>query len=120
MQFGGQHGGVPTFGMALPGYFQPEHGTGNPEMTWLPILAGPGALGGSYCPPYTVLDGSYQADKPGLPSSAGSSSQENSSNNPNDEEPMERPEVTNNGNSQRSNSNPNKQPRRYSEMSFSK
>jgi hypothetical protein len=73
MQFGGQHGGVPTFGMALPGYFQPEHGTGNPEMTWLPILAGPGALGGSYCPPYTVLDGSYQADKPGLPSSAGSS-----------------------------------------------
>ncbi|KAL9312314.1 Protein MLN51 [Arabidopsis thaliana] len=120
MQFGGQHGGVPTFGMALPGYVQPEHGTGNPEMTWLPILAGPGALGGSYCPPYTVLDGSYQADKPGLPSSAGSSSQENSSNNPNDEEPMERPEVTNNGNSQRSNSNPNKQPRRYSEMSFSK
>ncbi|KAG7652423.1 Btz domain [Arabidopsis thaliana x Arabidopsis arenosa] len=120
MQFGGQHGGVPTFGMALPGYVQPEHGTGNPEMTWLPILAAPGALGGSYCPPYAALDGSYQAHKPGLPSSAGSSSYENSSNNPNDEEPMDRPEVTNNGNSQRSNSNQNKQPRRYSEMSFSK
>jgi hypothetical protein len=37
MQFGGQHGGVPTFGMALPGYFQPEHGTGNPEMTWYAV-----------------------------------------------------------------------------------
>ncbi|XP_020889736.1 uncharacterized protein LOC9323915 isoform X3 [Arabidopsis lyrata subsp. lyrata] len=120
MQFSGQHGGVPTFGMALPGYVQPEHGTGNPEMTWLPILAGPGALGGSYCPPYAALDGSYQAHKPGLPSSAGSSSYENSSNNPNDEEPMDRPEVTNNGNSQGPNSNQNKQPRRYSEMSFSK
>ncbi|XP_010417763.1 PREDICTED: uncharacterized protein LOC104703447 isoform X2 [Camelina sativa] len=91
MQFGGQHGGVPTFGMALPGYVQPEHGTGNPEMTWLPILPGPGALGGSYCPPYAAIDGSYQAHKPMLPSSAGSSSQENSSNSPNDEEPMERP-----------------------------
>ncbi|XP_010473002.1 PREDICTED: uncharacterized protein LOC104752533 isoform X2 [Camelina sativa] len=93
MQFGGQHGGVPTFGMALPGYVQPEHGTGNPEMTWLPILPGPGALGGSYCPPYAAIDGSYQAHKPMLPSSAGSSSQENSSNNPNDEEPMERPDT---------------------------
>lgn len=38
MQFGGQHGGVPTFGVALPGYVQPEHGTGNPEMTWYAIL----------------------------------------------------------------------------------
>ncbi|XP_010430029.1 PREDICTED: uncharacterized protein LOC104714384 isoform X1 [Camelina sativa] len=93
MQFGGQHGGVPTFGMALPGYVQPEHGTGNPEMTWLPILPGPGALGGSYCPPYAATNGSYQAHKPMIPSSAGSSSQENSSNNPNDEEPMERPEI---------------------------
>ncbi|ESQ27028.1 hypothetical protein EUTSA_v10018298mg [Eutrema salsugineum] len=129
MQFGGQHGGVPSsgmalpgyvHGMALPGYVQPEHGTGNPEMTWLPILTGPGALGASYSP-YAAIDGSYQAHKPGLPSSAGSSSQENSSSNPNDEEkPVERLEVTNNGNSQRLNSNRNKQPRRYSEMSLSK
>lgn len=37
MQFSGQHGGVPTFGMALPGYVQPEHGTGNPEMTWYAV-----------------------------------------------------------------------------------
>ncbi|VVA95952.1 unnamed protein product [Arabis nemorensis] len=111
MQFGGQHGGVPTFGMALPGYVQQEHGTGNPEMTWL--FTGPGALGASYCPPYAAIDGSYQAHKPGLPSTAGSFSQENSSNNPNDEDkPIERPEVTNNGTSQRSNSNTNKQPRR--------
>ncbi|EOA34989.1 hypothetical protein CARUB_v10020081mg [Capsella rubella] len=120
MQFGVQHGRLPTFGMALPGYVQPEHGIGNPEMTWLPILPGPGALGGSYYPPYAATDGSYQAHTPGLPSSAGSSSQETSSDNPNDEEPMEGPEVTNNGNSQPPNGNPNKQPRRYSEMSFSK
>lgn len=37
MQFSGQHGGVPTFGMALPGYVQPEHGTGA-EMTWYAVL----------------------------------------------------------------------------------
>ncbi|KAJ0256726.1 Protein MLN51 [Hirschfeldia incana] len=121
MQFGGQHGGVPTFGVALPGYVQPEHGTRNPEMTWLPILTGPGSLGASYPPPYAAIDGSYQVHKPGLPSSAGSFSLENSSKNPTDEEkPVERHDVTNNGTTQRSNSNPNKQPRRYSEMSFSK
>ncbi|KAG2324571.1 hypothetical protein Bca4012_039073 [Brassica carinata] len=121
MHFGGQHGGVPTFGVALPGYVQPEHGTGNPEMTWLPILTGPGAMGASYPPPYAAIDGSYQVHKPGLPSSAGSSSQKNSSDNPTDEEaPVERPDATNNGTSKRSNSNPSKQPRRYSEMSFSK
>lgn len=34
MQFGGQHGGVPTFGMAYPGYVQSEDGVRNPEMTW--------------------------------------------------------------------------------------
>lgn len=34
MQFGGQHGGVPTIGMAFPGYYQSEDGVGNPEMTW--------------------------------------------------------------------------------------
>lgn len=38
MQFGGQHGGVPTFGMAYPGYVQPEHGVGNPEMAWYALL----------------------------------------------------------------------------------
>ncbi|KAJ4884810.1 CASC3/Barentsz eIF4AIII binding [Raphanus sativus] len=121
MQFGGQHGGVPTFGVALPGYVQPENGTGNPEMTWLPILTGPGALGASYPPPYAAIDGSYQVHKSGLPSSAGLSSQQNSSKNTTDEEkPVERHEATDNGTPQRSNSNPNKQPRRYSEMSFSK
>lgn len=34
MQFGSQHGGVPTIGMAIPGYYQSENGVGNPEMTW--------------------------------------------------------------------------------------
>ncbi|KAL0723532.1 hypothetical protein Bca4012_038131 [Brassica carinata] len=121
MQFGGQHGGVPTFGMAFPGYYQPENGVGNPEMTWMPVLTGPGALGASYSPPYAAIDGSYQAHKPGLPSSAGSSSKENSTNNLNDlENPMESPEVTESGVSKRQNNNPSKQPRRYSEMSFSK
>ncbi|VVA91421.1 unnamed protein product [Arabis nemorensis] len=121
MQFGGQHGGVPTIGMAIPGYYQSENGVGNPEMTWMPVLTGPGALGASYSPPYAAIDGSYQACKPGLPSSAGSSSRENSTNNLNDlEKLMERPEVTESGVSQRQNNNPSKQPRRYSEMSFSK
>ncbi|KAJ0257057.1 CASC3/Barentsz eIF4AIII binding protein [Hirschfeldia incana] len=121
MQFGGQHGGVPTFGMAFPGYYQPENGVGNPEMTWMPVLTGPGALGASYSPPYPAIDGSYQAHKPGLPSSAGSSSKGNSTNNLNDlENPVESPEVTESGVSKRQNNNPGKQPRRYSEMSFSK
>lgn len=38
MQFGGQHPGgpgVPTIGMALPGYVaQQQMGMGNNEMTW--------------------------------------------------------------------------------------
>ncbi|KAF8086901.1 hypothetical protein N665_0609s0032 [Sinapis alba] len=121
MQFGGQHGGVPTFGMAFPGYYQPENGVGNPEMTWMPVLTGPGAIGASYSPPYAAIDGSYQAQKPGLPSSAGSSSKANSTNNLNDlENPVESPEVTESGVSKQQNNNPSKQPRRYSEMSFSK
>ncbi|KFK43785.1 hypothetical protein AALP_AA1G172200 [Arabis alpina] len=121
MQFGGQHGGVPTFGMAFPGYYQSEDGVANPEMTWMPVLTGPGGLGASYSPPYAAIDGSYQARKPGLPSSTGSSSKGNSTNNLNDlENPMERPDVTESGVSQRQNNNPSKQPRRYSEMSFGK
>ncbi|KAG2319854.1 hypothetical protein Bca4012_053893 [Brassica carinata] len=113
MQFGGQHGGVPTFGMAFPGYVQPENGIGNPEMTWMPVLTGPGpgALGASYSPPYAAIDGSYQTHKPE------SSSKENLDDL---ERPLERPEVTESGVSKRQNSNPSKQPRRYSEMSFRK
>ncbi|WZZ80348.1 protein MLN51 homolog isoform X1 [Brassica napus] len=115
MQFGGQHGGVPTFGMAFPGYVQPENGIGNPEMTWMPVLTGPGALGASYSPPYAAVDGSFQAHKPG------SSSRKNSTNNLDDlEKPVESPEFTESGVSKRQNSNSSKQPRRYSEMSFSK
>ncbi|XP_018451479.1 protein MLN51 homolog isoform X2 [Raphanus sativus] len=114
MQFGGQHGGVPTFGMAFPGYVQPENGIGNPEMTWMPVLTGPGALGASYSTPYAAVDGSYQAHKPG-------SSRENSTNNLDDlEKPLERPDFTESGVSKRQNGNSSKQPRRYSEMSFSK
>ncbi|XP_019091393.1 PREDICTED: uncharacterized protein LOC104740215 isoform X3 [Camelina sativa] len=115
MQLGGQHGGVPAFGMAYPGYVQSEDGVRNPEMTWMPILDGPGALGASFSPPYVA----NQAHKLALSSSLGSS-RENSTNNLIDlENPMERPEVTESGSRQQSN-NPSKQPRRYSEMSFSK
>ncbi|XVF74633.1 hypothetical protein PTKIN_Ptkin13bG0126700 [Pterospermum kingtungense] len=125
MQFGGQHPGglsVPAVGMAFPGYVaQPQLGLGNSEMTWLPVLAGAaGGLGATYCPPYVAFDGAYHARPSGQASSTGSSSKENTSNKPNNElKPSQRPELVSDEFGQRQN-NPNKQPRRYSEMSFSK
>ncbi|XP_052875707.1 protein MLN51 homolog isoform X2 [Gossypium arboreum] len=125
MQFGGQHSGglgVPAVGMAFPGYVaQPQLGTRNSEMTWLPVLTGAaGALGPTYCPPYIAVDGAYNARPSGQTSSTGSSSKENISKKPNNEwNPSQRPELVNDELGQRQN-NPNKQPRRYSEMSFSK
>ncbi|XP_020277105.1 uncharacterized protein LOC109851402 isoform X2 [Asparagus officinalis] len=71
MQFAGQHhNGIPTVGMALPGYMaQPQLGFGNSEMTWVPVLAGAaGALGASY--PCIALDGSYYPLPSGQASSA--------------------------------------------------
>nr|CAB3477504.1 unnamed protein product [Digitaria exilis] len=73
MQFGGQHPGgpgVPTIGMALPGYVaQQQMGMGNNEMAWLPLLAGAaGAFGGSY-PPYIALDPSFYSRPSGQTSS---------------------------------------------------
>ncbi|TYI26808.1 hypothetical protein ES332_A05G136800v1 [Gossypium tomentosum] len=124
MQFGGQHPGslgVPAVGMAFPGYVaQPQLGRGNSEMTWLPVLTGAaGALGATYCPPYIAVDGSDHARPSGQISSTGSSSKENTSNKPNNEwKPSQRTEHSDEF-GQRQN-NPNKQPRRYSEMSFSK
>ncbi|GMI82059.1 CASC3/Barentsz elF4AIII-binding protein [Hibiscus trionum] len=125
MQFGGQHPGglsVPAVGMAFPGYVaQPQLGRGNSEMTWLPVLTGAaGALGATYCPPYIAVDGSYHSRPSGQISSTGSSSKENTSNKPNNEwKPSQRNELVSDEFGQRQN-NPNKQPRRYSEMSFSK
>ncbi|KAK8581239.1 hypothetical protein V6N12_071473 [Hibiscus sabdariffa] len=125
MQFGGQHPGglsVPAVGMAFPGYVaQPQLGRGNSEMTWLPVLTGAaGALGATYCPPYIAVDGSYHGRPSGQTSSTGSSSKENTSNKPNNEwKPSHKTELVNDEFGQRQN-NPNKQPRRYSEMSFSK
>ncbi|KAL4388462.1 hypothetical protein GQ457_09G007270 [Hibiscus cannabinus] len=125
MQFGSQHSGglsVPAVGMAFPGYVaQPQLGMRNSEMTWLPVLTGAGgALGGTYCPPYISVDGAYNARPSGQKSSTGSSSKENTSNKPNSEwEPSQRPELVSDELGQRHN-NSNKQPRRYSEMSFSK
>ncbi|GMI93825.1 CASC3/Barentsz elF4AIII-binding protein [Hibiscus trionum] len=115
MQFGGQHSGglsVPAVGMAFPGYVaQPQLGMRNSEMTWLPVLTGAGGtLGGTYCPPYIAVDGAYNARPSGQKSSTGSSSKENTS---------QRPELVSDEVGQRQN-NSNKQPRRYSEMSFSK
>lgn len=124
MQFGGQHPGglgVPAVGMAFPGYVAQPHGLGNSEMTWLPVLAGAaGALGATYCSPYIAVDGSYNARPSGQTSSVGSSSKENNTNKSNNEwKPSQRPELVSDEFGQRQN-NPNKQPRRYSEMSFSK
>ncbi|CAN0878278.1 Protein MLN51 homolog [Linum grandiflorum] len=93
MQFGGQHPGgigVPAVGMAFPGYVsQSQHGVGNSEMTWLPVLTGPaGALGATYCPPYITVDGSYHS---GQTSSLSSSSKETTvTNSNNDSKPPQR------------------------------
>ncbi|KAF3450787.1 hypothetical protein FNV43_RR06876 [Rhamnella rubrinervis] len=89
MQFGGQHPGgigVPAVGMAFPGYVaQSQLGLANSEMTWLPVLAGAGGLGTSYCPPYITVDGSYHARPSGQTSSGGASSKEKNGNKPNNE-----------------------------------
>uniref|UniRef100_R7W7J7 Uncharacterized protein n=1 Tax=Aegilops tauschii TaxID=37682 RepID=R7W7J7_AEGTA len=63
--------GVPTVGMALPGYVaQQQLGMGNNEMAWLPLLAGAaGAFGGSY-PPYITLDPSFYSRSSGQTSSS--------------------------------------------------
>ncbi|KAJ6342615.1 hypothetical protein OIU78_010533, partial [Salix suchowensis] len=98
MQFGNQHPGgigVPTVGMAFPGYVaQPQLGLGNSEMTWLPVLTGAaGALGATYCSPYLTVDGAYHARPSGQASCLGSSSEESSSNMPDNElKPTQRPE----------------------------
>ncbi|PPD74612.1 hypothetical protein GOBAR_DD28457 [Gossypium barbadense] len=120
MQFGGQHSGglsVPAVGMAFPGYVaQPQLGTRNSEMTWLPVLTGAaGALGPTYCPPYIAVDGAYNARPSGQTSSTGSSSKENISKKPNNEwKPSQRPELVSDELGQRQN-NPTKQPRRQVE-----
>ncbi|XP_039033471.1 protein MLN51 homolog isoform X2 [Hibiscus syriacus] len=124
MQLGGQHSGglsVPAVGMAFTGYVsQPQLGLRNSETTWQPVLTGAGgALGGTYCPPYIAFDGAYNARPSGQTSSTVSSG-ENTSNKPNREwKPSQRPELVSDELGQRQN-NSNKQPRRYSEMSFSK
>lgn len=54
--------GVPAVGMALPGYSsQPQFGFANSEVTWVPILAGGGALGSNYSSPYIAVDGASSA-----------------------------------------------------------
>ncbi|CAI0422626.1 unnamed protein product [Linum tenue] len=98
MQIGGQHPGgmgVPALGMAFPGYVaQNQHGLGNSEMTWLPVLTGAaGALGAAYCPSYLTVDGSsYHALPAGQASSTSSSSKEtNASKSNNELKPSQRP-----------------------------
>lgn len=115
MQFGGQHPGgpgVPTVGMALPGYVaQQQLGMGNNEMTWLPVLAGAaGAFGGSY-PPYIALDPSFYSRSSGQTSSS-VPSREPSANKGTKSPP--RNDIVNEELDQRQN-----KPRRYSEMNFS-
>lgn len=120
MPFGGQHPGgmgVPAVGMAFPGYVgQPQHGLGNSEMTWLPVLAGPaGALGASYCPPYFSVDGSYHTRPSGQSASAmsASSNENNAAKVLTDLKPEPRPEPANDDSVHRQ-----KNPRRYTEMKF--
>lgn len=120
MPFGGQHPGgmgVPAVGMAFPGYVgQPQHGLGNSEMTWLPVLAGPaGALGASYCPPYFSVDGSYHTRPSGQSASvmSASSNENNAAKVLTDLKPDSRPEPANDDSVHRQ-----KHPRRYTEMKF--
>ncbi|TVU34361.1 hypothetical protein EJB05_16193, partial [Eragrostis curvula] len=115
MQFGGQHPGgpgVPTIGMALPGYVaQQQMGMGNNEMTWLPLLAGAaGAFGGSY-PPYITLDPSFYS-RPSGQTSSPVPSREPSGNRGAKSPPQN--DIGNEELDQRQN-----KPRRYSEMNFS-
>ncbi|KAI9401839.1 hypothetical protein POPTR_001G178900v4 [Populus trichocarpa] len=118
MQFGSQHPGgigVPAVGMAFPGYVaQPQLGLGNSEMTWLPVLTGAaGALGATYCSPYLTVDGAYHGRPSRQASCLGSSSEESSSNVPDNEwKPTQRPELASDEFGQR------QKPRRYSEMDF--
>ncbi|KAG8077273.1 hypothetical protein GUJ93_ZPchr0007g4585 [Zizania palustris] len=115
MQFGSQHPGglgVPTVGMALPGYVaQQQMGMGNNEMTWLPLLTGAaGAFGGSY-PPYITLDPSFYSRSSGQTSSS-VPSREPTANRGAKSPP--RNDIVNEELDQRQN-----KPRRYSEMNFS-
>ncbi|WOG99224.1 hypothetical protein DCAR_0518572 [Daucus carota subsp. sativus] len=118
MQFGGQHPGgmgVPAVGMAFPGYVN-NPGSGNSEMTWLPVLAGPaGALGASYNSPYLSVDGTYQSRPSGQVSSVnGASSKENNMNKPsNGLMSSQKQELATDEFGQRQN-----KPRRYTEMKF--
>ncbi|XP_022723778.1 protein MLN51 homolog [Durio zibethinus] len=91
------------------------------ERVRLPVLTGTaGALGAPYCPPYITVDGAYHTCPSGQASSTVSSSKENTSNKQNNEwKPLQRLELVSDEFGQQQN-NPNKQPRRYSEMSFSK
>ncbi|KAK1360159.1 Btz domain-containing protein [Heracleum sosnowskyi] len=118
MQFGGQHPGgigVPAVGMAFPGYVG-NPGSGNSEMTWLPVLAGPaGALGASYSSPYLSVDGGYHARPSGqVPSLAGATSKDNNVNKPaNEMMPSRKQELAGDEFGQRQN-----KARRYTEMKF--
>ncbi|KAK1358275.1 Btz domain-containing protein [Heracleum sosnowskyi] len=118
MQFGGQHPGgigVPAVGMAFPGYVN-NPGSGNSEMTWLPVLAGPaGALGASYNSPYLSVDGTYNSRPTGQVSSlAGASSKENNVNKTsNGLMPSQKQDIVTDEFGPRQN-----KPRRYTEMKF--
>ncbi|XP_006646061.1 protein MLN51 homolog [Oryza brachyantha] len=114
MQFGSQHPGglgVPTVGMALPGYVaQQQMGMGNNEMTWLPLLTGAaGAFGGSYSP-YIALDPSFYSRSSGQTSSSVPSRESI----PNKGASPPRNDIVNEELDHRQN-----KPRRYSEMNFS-
>lgn len=111
MQFGGQPG-VPALGMAFPGFVgNPQLGSGNSEMTWLPVLAGPaGPLGATY--PY-LAGGAYHGRPTAQNSALAGSSKDTDKASNNDLKLQQRSEPTTDELNQRQN-----KPRRYSEMNF--
>ncbi|KAG0560587.1 hypothetical protein M758_10G186900 [Ceratodon purpureus] len=49
---------LPAVGMAMPNYSgQPQYGFPNSEVTWIPVLAGGGAIGAGYATPYMTMEG---------------------------------------------------------------
>ncbi|KAJ7557079.1 hypothetical protein O6H91_05G110900 [Diphasiastrum complanatum] len=61
VQYAGQSQGglgVPAVGVALPSFGgQHQYGFGNSEITWVPVLAGGGALGVGFGSPYVAMEG---------------------------------------------------------------
>ncbi|KAJ7514533.1 hypothetical protein O6H91_23G048600 [Diphasiastrum complanatum] len=111
--------GVPAVGVALPSFGgQPQYGFGDSEITWVPVLAGGGALGVGFGSPYVAMEGTppiFYAQPPVQPSKFKTPRGDlNASKGTTG--PWKHPQASESGNEeyeQRQN-----KPRRYSEMNF--